>query len=186
MYKLIKILFSTLTILFLVSFGIFIYDAKQFSLSTNVKTEAIIVLTGANGRIAEALTLYYDDMSNYLFIIGVNKQTTIKDIANLYNIQPKNIDHIILENNSIDTITNIHEAVNLLKKHDIKNFRLVTHDYHMRRSMIEFEKLNHDLIIIPHAVRSESFYNMMILREFIKIISRYTFYLCQKKFLSNL
>ena len=49
------------------------FTYKTFSVSQkNVKTDAIVVLTGGRGRIEEGVRLYREHQARYLFLIGVD------------------------------------------------------------------------------------------------------------------
>lgn len=125
----------------------------------DMKTDAIIVLTGATNRIDEGVTLLKDKKSDLLFISGVNK-----DITNIHKITTYKGEIpccVELGYKATDTKGNAIEAKEWLesKKRDkkIETIRLVTSNYHMMRSMLEFKKTFKDLTIIPHAVAPKGY-----------------------------
>ncbi|MCC7260454.1 MAG: YdcF family protein, partial [Alphaproteobacteria bacterium] len=55
-----------------------------------------------------------------------------------------------------DTVGNAVEAVTMMTFHDYKSLRLVTSQYHMPRSLVEFRERMPGITIIPHPVFNDS------------------------------
>ncbi len=122
------------------------------------KTDAVIVLTGGNGRINAGLNLIGENMAPKLFISGVNKDVTKEDIFKSWKnpISPRPC-CIFLGYKSIDTISNATEIKEWVNKYDIKSFRLVTSSYHMPRAAMEIKNLLPDTQIIKNPVFTDDF-----------------------------
>ena len=120
---------------------------------TNKTTQGIVIFTGGKMRLKEALTLFKQEKGTYLLISGVNPQTTLPDLL------PGQADktNITLDYKALDTKGNARETAKWVKKHSIKNFRLITSNYHMPRSLLELRYLLPDVEIVSHPVVGESF-----------------------------
>ena len=122
----------------------------------DIKTEAIIVLTGGNGRVSEGLNLLHEKSAPKLFVSGVNKDVSKKDIYASWT--KKNVGKpccLYLGYEAKDTSGNALEVQEWIKKNKINHFRLVTSNYHMPRAHLEISKALPDADIIPHAVISK-------------------------------
>ena len=124
----------------------------------DTNTQAIVVLTGGNGRINEGLNLLAQNSAPTLFISGVNKDTTKKDIFNSWKrpITPAPC-CLTLGYKSTDTITNAIEVKKWVTDNKIDNIRLVTSSYHMPRAAMEVKNQLPDTDIIKHPVFSDDF-----------------------------
>jgi len=107
--------------------------------TAETKSQAIIVLTGGNGRITEGLRLLNDKIQ-----------------SSKINI-PKDICCISLGYNSTDTITNATEVEQWVLENNINSFRLVTSSYHMPRAILEIRDRLLDINIIKHPVLTDDF-----------------------------
>lgn len=124
----------------------------------NIKTDAIIVLTGGNGRINAGLDLLATGAAPKLFISGVNKDVRDSDIFRSWKnpVSPQPC-CISLGYDAIDTVGNAAETKAWVAEHDIKSIRLVTSTYHMPRAYQEVSKIIGDVEIIQHAVSTDDF-----------------------------
>lgn len=129
--------------------------------SGDTETDAIIVVTGGNGRINEGLDLLDDSKSTKLFISGVNNQTEKKDIFKSWKRgQEKSSDKpccVYLGYEAKDTQGNAVEVSQWIQKNDIKTIRLVTSSYHMPRAQYMISRLVPDVKVIEHPVFSDDF-----------------------------
>jgi uncharacterized SAM-binding protein YcdF (DUF218 family) len=121
-------------------------------------TQAIIVLTGGNGRINEGLNMLAQKIAPTLFISGVNKDTTKKDIFNSWkNPTSTKPCCLTLGYKSTDTITNATEVKQWVTDNNIDEFHLVTSSYHMPRAAMEIRNQLPEKSIIKHPVFSDDF-----------------------------
>jgi len=146
----------------------------------STKTDAIIVLTGGKGRVGEAVGLFSKDMASKLLITGVGKKTTIEEIIlmsqdlTLKVVGPVK-DKITLGRYATNTKENAQEASLWMSLNDFKTLRLVTSNYHMQRSLLEFKSAMPDVEIIAHPVRSKKWWNLpatipLLMSEYHKYI----------------
>ena len=155
------VLMTFITLFILWGFG-WLWFATSIALSSpekdKTKTDAIIVLTGGNGRVNEGLNLLAKELSNKLFISGVNKDVTIDDIyASWKNTTANRPCCIFLGYEAIDTEGNAKETQKWVEDNNIQSFRLVTSSYHMPRAYQEISKTLPDRRIITHPVFSDDF-----------------------------
>lgn len=122
------------------------------------KTEAIVVLTGGNGRVNEALDLLHQKLAPKLFISGVHKDTTKDDIYKSWkNKSARHPCCVSLGYHANDTLENAQETKEWVEKNKIQTLRLVTSSYHMPRAYLEISKTLPNREIIQHPVFSDDF-----------------------------
>jgi uncharacterized SAM-binding protein YcdF (DUF218 family) len=105
------------------------------------KSEAIIVLTGGNGRINAGLNLLADKVAPRLFISGVHKGASKDDIFASWKTptSPKPC-CIELGYKATDTASNATEVQEWVRKNNITDLILVTSRYHMPRAYLEISR----------------------------------------------
>ncbi len=126
------------------------------------KTDAIIVVTGSGERIPEAIRALNEGLAPKLLISGVGKDTKALEILDTIAIGWRDLvktdmSRINLGYAATDTVGNASESEEWVKENNIKSVRLVTSNYHMPRTRMEFRKLMPDLEIIEHPVIPHSF-----------------------------
>ena len=131
------------------------YSINHYQTDTSSHTDAIIVLTGGRNRIAEASKLLNKKMADKLFISGVDKNTNLKNIQKTKKIKQSSMRDIEIGRQATDTESNAEETLSWVNSHHIASIRLVTSNYHMPRSMLEFRHLMPEIEIIMHPVYSE-------------------------------
>ena len=133
----------------------FTYRINHFPIDKESKTDAIVVLTGGRHRLVEAIKLFNDGMSDKLFISGVQKNISLKDLERKNAIKVSDGDRITLDKVATNTFENARETSLWIKQQNIKSIRLVTSNYHILRSVVEFRRWNKNVSIILHPVYSE-------------------------------
>lgn len=154
MKKLVLISFFLVVAAWLGGLCLFAYKINHYPTDEKTHTQAIVVLTGGRNRISEAVKLMNEGLADKLFISGVEKNTSLKDISNLQDT-PLPEKNVSLEKKSTNTVENAIETKAWLEKNNISSIRLVTSNYHLPRSIQEFQYQNEKLNIIPHPVFSE-------------------------------
>ncbi|MBE6451978.1 MAG: YdcF family protein [Alphaproteobacteria bacterium] len=137
-------------------FMVFAHRINSYQIDKTTVTDAVIALTGGKYRIVEAANVLKQGLAKHLFISGVNKDSSWKDIKNVQNIHIDNDDNVTIGYKAKNTIGNAKETISWLRSKNIKSIRLVTSNYHVERSLIEFETQAKDLKIIPHPVYSDN------------------------------
>lgn len=121
-------------------------------------TDAAIVLTGGKKRIQEGFNILKSKKSRKLLITGVSRDVRNKDVIVLYG----NLDYLSSSKVSIgreaeNTSGNAIEAKKWVEENNIKTIRLITANYHMTRSMMEFKHALPEVNIIAHPVFPKAF-----------------------------
>ena len=122
--------------------------------------DIIIVLTGGSGRIEYGLQLLAERKADILFISGVGEKVTIDDIIKQAPIAIRgklNKEKIILGRNAENTIGNAKEVASWLSDKATHHVLLVTSNYHIPRSVLEFSTEMPQLVIIPAPVLPKDF-----------------------------
>ena len=116
------------------------------------QTQAIVVLTGGSGRLDAGLGLLVKDPKALLFVSGVYKGNEVRHLLELSKQRPSALGARIAIGNAINTHENALETTAWVHKNKIQSLRLVTAAYHMPRSLLEFENLLPNTIIIAHPI----------------------------------
>jgi uncharacterized SAM-binding protein YcdF (DUF218 family) len=163
------------SLVFLIWFCGFIYfavDTYKYELNPP-QSEAVVVLTGGQGRIYYGYELLKKGLAHKLFITGVG-ETNFEDlfrsaVIDLDELLKNNFD-ITLGHNATNTHENALEAKEWIEKNQIKSITLVTSSYHMPRSKLEFRKTIPDVKINTYAVRP-NFGNLNNTKDYMRYMS---------------
>lgn len=107
------------------------------------QADGIVVLTGGSSRIEEALKLLQTGKGRRLLISGVNPSTTMSELMrqNGHGAHEEMFDCCVdIGRRALDTEGNAAEAVQWARGHGFDSLTVVTSDYHMPRSMVEFSR----------------------------------------------
>jgi uncharacterized SAM-binding protein YcdF (DUF218 family) len=128
--------------------------------NVDVATDAVVVLTGGSDRLREGLRLLADGKAKQLLISGVHREATLDDLLKIgeppANLSPQAIQCCItIGYQAGNTFGNATEAAAWAAANGVRSLRLVTADYHMPRSLLEFSLAMPDVRILPHPVFPE-------------------------------
>lgn len=120
--------------------------------STIITTDAIVVLTGGKNRIETGIKLLEDNPSKKLFITGVSvKLRPIKHI-------PQNLkDNIDVGTLASTTQENAIETKLWIEQNNIRSITIVTANYHVPRSLLEFKKTMPNIYVESYPVLTKGF-----------------------------
>ncbi|MEO7787178.1 MAG: YdcF family protein [Sphingomicrobium sp.] len=126
-------------------------------------TEAIVVITGGNGRIEEGIRRLGAHRAARMLIAGADPSVTKADLTRRLGGKQATLACCVdLGSESVDTRSNAEEAKRWLDAHGYRSLTLVTSDWHMRRAEYEFRsQLGRRYDITTDAVRTEP--NLMTL-----------------------
>jgi uncharacterized SAM-binding protein YcdF (DUF218 family) len=136
---------ALLFLLWLICFLHFFSSVPLVNKERNSKADAIIVLTGGVKRLAAGFELLNRGSSQLLFVSGVNASVTLPDMQKLSENQAIGLDHkyikccVKLGYSAVDTQGNAVESIKWIEENNIKSIFLVTSNYHMKRSHLEFQ-----------------------------------------------
>lgn len=110
-------------------------------LPDRVRTDAIIVLTGSQGRIEHALHVLKAGKSPHLLVSGVAHAVKPGEFAAEFGVSPRLMGCCVtLGYQAYDTRSNAIEAAQWVTQHNAHSVRLVTADWHMRRAALELRR----------------------------------------------
>ena len=124
-------------------------------------TDAIVVLTGGSDRLQEGLRLLAAGKAKQLLISGVNQKASLADVLSRAQVPPESIPPLLaaccitVGYQADNTAGNAREAAAWMTAHNLHSLRLVTADYHMPRSLLEFARAMPGITILPHPVFPE-------------------------------
>ena len=116
--------------------------------------DAIVVLTGGEARIPEAVKLLAQGKGRRLLISGVNPVTTRDELVSLTPNSKRWFRCCIdVGQEARDTTGNAAETRAWVKKRGFKSLIVVTATYHMPRSMAELRRALPDVALVAYPVR---------------------------------
>ncbi len=136
-------------------------------------TDAIVVPTGAAGRIDRGLLLLRRHQAHRLLISGVALEVDADDLAEQYHV-PKRLFSccVDLGTQAADTRGNAEETARWVRAHHYHTIRLVTSDWHMARAKMELDAaLSDDVVILADGVPSEPRLGLLV-NEYTKLLLR--------------
>jgi len=125
--------------------------------------DMIVVLTGGQNRLREAVQILKDGKSKTLFISGMEPDVTLEAVlkANRIESDPDLLARIKTGIASRNTAENAEEVRHAVNEHKAQSFLLVTSNYHMRRALalirLEFMEFNVAVRVLPYPVESPLF-----------------------------
>lgn len=122
----------------------------------DTRTAAIVVLTGGSQRLNVGLDLLAAGMAEKLFVSGVYHGVDVQKLLELAQKAPGELECCIVMGHAENTVGNAAETALWVRKNGIASLRLVTSNYHMPRSLLEFHRMLPDTPIIPHPVFPET------------------------------
>ncbi len=161
--------FSVLLILLIAAiaiwtFGLFAFvnlipdETPEVEIKILQPTDAIVVLTGGTNRLKEGLTLLTQKKAKKLFVSGVYRGNDVRRLLKVQQLNPSELLCCInLGYAATSTAGNATESASWIKQQNYKSIRLVTANYHMPRSLLEFHYALPKIEIIPHPVFPEQF-----------------------------
>ena len=164
-------LLSALLLVYLLGFLWFAGDLPKPA-APSVRTDAIVVPTGGGGRIERGLAVLRTHSAKKLFVSGVDREVRPREFEAEYKVSPAEMGCcVVLGFAALDTRGNALEAANWIKGSGYRSLRLVTSDWHMRRSVGEFgEVLPTNVSVVEDAVPTKPSLGMLFL-EYNKLLA---------------
>jgi len=137
-------------------FGYFTWDLPSEQIMLDRDADGIVVLTGGESRVADALELLSSGRAKRLLITGVYPGTKGKEIAG----QVAGYDHLMaccvdLDYSALNTLGNAVQARHWALHHSFRSLIVVTSAYHMPRAIAELRHQLPDVTLIPYPVVSD-------------------------------
>ena len=119
--------------------------------------DGIVVLTGGDLRLSEGFSLLDKGIAEKMLISGVadgvQMPALLQNLNGAPQPSPETIECCVtLGYDAHSTEGNARESYRWLAGNGFKSVRLVTANYHMRRSLLEFRRVMPDIELIPHPV----------------------------------
>lgn len=141
--------------------------------AADTQTDAVIVPTGGSGRIDRGLELLREDKVQAMFVAGVDREVRPPEFAEGFGVEEALMECCVtLDFRSVDTKSNAREAAKWLAEKEYRSVRLVTSDWHIRRSALDLERATGGkVIILEDAVPTDPTFGMLFL-EYHKLLAR--------------
>ncbi|MFG6147835.1 YdcF family protein [Halobacillus sp. B23F22_1] len=133
-FFLLSFLFGLIILILLFTFG----PDRLIINSSPSPSDAIIVLSGNEGRLEHAIELYEDDLADTIILSNSTEKGTKPEEAIELGVKEA---HIIEEKKASSTYDNAVYSRELMKEHELESAIVVTSNYHSRRSKFTFERV---------------------------------------------
>jgi uncharacterized SAM-binding protein YcdF (DUF218 family) len=145
-----------LFVLFGIGFGRFLANLPPTAADSTAQADAIVALTGEGGRLAPAVTLLEKGSGKRLLITGVNPQTSKPYLKKLLHGGEAFDCCADLGFVALDTRGNAQEAAEWAAARRYHSLIIVTADYHMPRSLVEFGAQMPGVELVPYPVAADN------------------------------
>lgn len=136
------------------------------------KTDGIVVLTGAPGRIDRGLSLLREKAAKRMLVSGVDRNVKPHELAVQYREKKLFKCCIDLGWQAVNTVSNAQETAEWVRDNKYKTIRLVTSDWHMPRAQLELAHLlGPGIELVGDPVPSNVRFGMLF-REYHKYLLR--------------
>lgn len=138
-----------------------------------VTTDAVVVPTGAPGRIDRGAALIASRQAKRMLITGVPIGVQPAALAQ-QNRVPLGLFAccVDLGHEAVDTVSNARETAQWVTQHGFRSVRLVTSDWHVARARMELEAaLDNNVTLVVDGVRGDAPLGVLIL-EYNKLLLR--------------
>lgn len=134
-------------------FLLFVRAVSTVPAPISAKTQAIVVLTGGSLRLEAGLELLSEGWGKKLFVSGVHRGVDVAELLRVSRQSPGRLDCCIALGYAADnTRGNARETASWMKREGYTSMILVTANYHMPRSLLEFRTAMPRAAIAPHPV----------------------------------
>ena len=176
--NIVHIILTLFLILVLSHFIFFLSLVKNFKSDyTTIKSiDSIVVLTGDKFRISKGMEILSNGIGEKLLLSGVNKNIKLTNIKNEFPKYKNFFDCCVeIENISSNTFENSRETFLWLEKNKYNSVLIVSSDYHMPRTKLEFEKFLNTKNTYYHPVHSNN--NLKAIGKIKKLFLEYVKYM---------
>jgi uncharacterized SAM-binding protein YcdF (DUF218 family) len=133
-------------------FPIFVWSLPRASADPG-EADAIVALTGGEGRLQAALDLLAQGKGRRLLISGVHSETSREELfAAVGQLSPRATCCVDLGRTAANTIGNAEETAAWVEQHGYRSIIVVTASYHMPRSLMELRTVLPETRLVPYPV----------------------------------
>lgn len=154
---LLRALAFIVVVAFVTGFALFVREARALTADGDVRADAIVVLTGGEGRVVTGVDLLKDGHGRRLLISGVNPGSPPQDIARAAGA-PSALFECCIDtgDQAVDTRSNATETAAWAARNGYASLIIVTSDYHLPRALLELQAAMPDTRLIAYPVRAPS------------------------------
>ncbi|HSG57086.1 MAG TPA: YdcF family protein [Paracoccaceae bacterium] len=136
------------------------------------QTDAIVVPTGSGGRIERGIAMLRQGAAEQMLVTGVDSDVRPGEFMAEYNVDAATMDCCItLGFSALDTRGNARETAEWMAQRKFTSLRLVTSDWHMRRTAIELaDRLPEGVTVLRDAVPTQPSF-VTLFREYHKMLA---------------
>jgi uncharacterized SAM-binding protein YcdF (DUF218 family) len=140
--------------------------------AANQATDAVIVPTGGPGRIARGLEVLDQGLAKKMLVSGVDPEVKPGEFAAQFGVASDRMECCVtLGFAAVDTRSNAAETAKWVAQNEVRSLRLVTTDWHMRRTASELDRtLSDHVTVIRDAVPSQPDFGTLFL-EYHKLLA---------------
>ena len=137
-----------------------------------ITTDAVIVPTGGAGRIARGLDVLDQGLAAKMLVSGVDPEVSPGEFAAEFGVAPDQMACCVtLGFAAVDTRSNAAETAKWVAQNEVRSLRLVTTDWHMRRTASELDRTLPDHVtVVRDAVTSQPDFGTLFL-EYHKLLA---------------
>lgn len=166
---------TNLILLITVSILFCLFFAKDYLVVNEepTKSDVIIVLSGAAGRLEKAASLYHEGYAEQVMLTTSSASGLTKENAMRLGIPEE---ALIMEEKATSTYTNALYAREAMEKSGLESAIVVTSDYHTRRSKLSFDrvfsdsKIEYSIVASPTHGEVGDFSNRIAFKEYFKLV----------------
>lgn len=149
-------------------------------------TDGIVVLTGGDDRISEALSLLARHEAPRMLISGVAKGTYLGDFTEDDQLAATDYaSDITIGHSATSTHQNGIETAIWARAHHMRSLVIVTADYHMPRALLEIQRALPSARLIPYPVRPPAMRGGMTGGTLLMLAGEYSKYLVVRAYLGR-
>ena len=141
-------------------FGFYLFvneiPRSEFDMNLVKKADGIVVLTGGAGRLELGLSLLISGKAKKLLISGVDIDIDKRKLLKKQQIDILKIDCcVILGHKANNTFGNAMETARWMASEGFSSIHIVTANYHLPRSLLEFDRVLPNMKLFSHVVHPE-------------------------------
>jgi uncharacterized SAM-binding protein YcdF (DUF218 family) len=172
---------GVILLLFGAGFLVFASAIARYTPATNARADGIVVLTGGEHRLSEAVRLLAEGRGKRLLISGANPIASRADLLRKSGLSTGIFKCCVdIGYAAHDTKSNADETKAWADNWGFVKLLIVTSTYHMPRSLTELGSVMPDVVLVPYPVISRNFRNerwwlhpgtaRLLLSEYLKFL----------------
>ena len=130
----------------------FVYSSLSVGVDPQMRTDAIVVLTGGRLRLEAGLDLLGAGRAQKLFVSGVNPHVDRFELMRVAGHPWDDLSRIVIGHDADNTLGNARETAGWMRREGYRSLRLVTSWYHIERSLLEFRRAMPDTVMVAEPV----------------------------------